>query len=684
MSGGQTVFRVHPAIGIARVGTSPEYYLGPETMAGLPVEGPAGADGRVGGLPIRACTEDEMITSADLRDRNGALKRQGARFRIYAYPEDATRSYPSGQGVEVTIGTEIGGKRVADILWTVHVANKKANSYFLNDEMGIHVYESEHADIRGIRNAPEGPDLDNAARIRRLVIDPGPRAVHGTSAQPAAFDRTTIASYVAADGHVQHCPTYPKSFPSDSFADLYAPSGQIDTLGELTTDASGRLIVLAAYGRSCSWMQPDGTPFPLVGGLIAPGIYGDVNADGWLDDTADGPVDALIRFDDGTVQSVHGGWVIATDPSYAPQTLNVVSLWDDIHDTWIRKLKLRPDIFKSRFDRDYRPHFDTDIHPIFRAAALQRWTTNLPARAIEAHDAAGRISADDAPVTTLMTGLAYIRDPNAPDDSLVGAPFMPLSMGDAGSAFLTVTKTQYFFLSQWNDGKCDAAPPPPLGPGEMLDKAVLINCLGGRFAPGIEMTFVVRDPELYRADWRSSGCGPFRLRGRRMNYAHAQASQPMLTAGYFPLLTGPDGVRSALLEPGDASKFMAVPWQTDYNSCATHPQTPNPLNSTTLYWSWPAQRPVAVHLAAEAHGDALAPQRYSIRGTGTADADPGQQGRWQDLLDSVRHWDGIGFVIQGTAIEGGQHPADQFLEVEGRLDRPEVEPWPTNAVSTDG
>lgn len=684
MTGIGNLFRIHPAIGIARVGTSRDYYLGPETMAGLPIEATAGSRTLVGGLPIKAGTEAEPISSGDLRDQSGALKRQGARFRIYAYPDGEAHRYPGGQGVEVTIGSEIGGKRVADIRWTVHVANKKANSYFLNDELGIHVYEPEHADVRGLRNAPEGPDLDNATRLRRLVIDPGPRAIHGASAAPVAFDKATIASYVASDGRVQRCPTYPKSFPDDSFSDIYAPTGRIDTLGELETDAAGRLVVLAAYGRACSWMQPDGSPFPLVGGLIAPGIYGDVNADGWFDDTADGPVDAVILFEDGSTEAAHGGWVISTDPSYAPQTLNVVSLWDDIHDTWIRKLKLRPDIFKSRYRDAYRPHFDTDIHPVFRAAALQRWTTNLPARAIEAHDATGAISGAQPPHETLMSGLAYIRNPNAPDDSLVGAPFMPLSMGDAGSAFLTVTKTQYFFLSQWNDGKFEAGTAPALGPGEMLDKAVLVNCLGGRFAPGIEMTFIVRDPELYREDWRSAGCGPFRLRARKLDYAHAQASQPVLTAGYFPLLKGPDGVRSAALEPGDASKFMAVPWHTDYNSCATHPQTPNPQNSTTLYWSWPAQRPVAVHLAADSRGDALAPQRYSIRGAGTADADPGQQGRWQDLIDSVLHWDGIGFVIQGTAIDGGDYPADQFLEVEGRLDRPEVEPWPTNAVSTEG
>ena len=48
------VYRVHPAIGIARVGNSEEFYIGPETMAGLPVEGNSTT---TGGLPIKPGTE---------------------------------------------------------------------------------------------------------------------------------------------------------------------------------------------------------------------------------------------------------------------------------------------------------------------------------------------------------------------------------------------------------------------------------------------------------------------------------------------------------------------------------------------------------------------------------------------------------------------------------------------------
>jgi hypothetical protein len=47
------IFRIHPAIGIARVGNSDEYVVAPETMAGSP---DSGNPNLTGGLPIRAGT----------------------------------------------------------------------------------------------------------------------------------------------------------------------------------------------------------------------------------------------------------------------------------------------------------------------------------------------------------------------------------------------------------------------------------------------------------------------------------------------------------------------------------------------------------------------------------------------------------------------------------------------------
>ena len=83
----QSIFRIHPAIGIARVGNSQEYYLAPESIAAMPQPGKDG-DTTTGGLPIRPGTESDIIKSSEIRDAQGAFKRQAARFRIFAYDND--------------------------------------------------------------------------------------------------------------------------------------------------------------------------------------------------------------------------------------------------------------------------------------------------------------------------------------------------------------------------------------------------------------------------------------------------------------------------------------------------------------------------------------------------------------------------------------------------------------------
>src|ERR1700722_12383822 len=119
-----TIFRVHPAIGIGRVGDSEEFYIAPMTAAGT-IE----PSGLMGGLPIKPGTEDTPITADDFRDTTGNVKRQAARFRIYAYASGSSGTYPNGGGTLVTVGSTVGGKKVVDIVWTVHLANKKLNNY---------------------------------------------------------------------------------------------------------------------------------------------------------------------------------------------------------------------------------------------------------------------------------------------------------------------------------------------------------------------------------------------------------------------------------------------------------------------------------------------------------------------------------------------------------------------------
>jgi hypothetical protein len=669
MSG--SILRIHPAIGLARVGNSEEYYIGPETAAGMPVKPD---DPTMGGLPIKPGTESDTITSSDVRDANGALKRQAARFRIFQYSADEAGRYPSGGGTEIQIGSTVDGKEVVDIIWTAHLANKKANWYQLDDDRGVKAYDD------GATPSPRNPDgqgsnPDNPERLRKLVIDPGPRAIKGSSMSGISFDKKTEACYWESGDGIQTIGDYPKSFPDDAFDELEHPSDvPIETLGELQTDDKGRLLVLAAFGTACAWYKGPGEPYPLPH---------DVNNDGWFDDVADGPVTAVLVFEDGSVHEVGGGaWVITTDPAYAPQIPNAVSLWDDIFDSWVRKLDLMPDLFSSAdgsFNSDYRPSFDDDVRPMFRSAGLQRWIANFNILAIGAHADVDKIAASDDPEDTMLGGLGFIRDPD--DEAASGKDrTMPLSLGDAGESFLSLSKTQFFFLKQWNARKAKAGPGPRIGAGEYLDRAVLANCLGGRFSPGIDMTFICREPDLYYKDWQATG--PFRIKLKPLAYAQAKRNKPFLTGGYTPRRNDTSG-----LEPGDVSKFMAIPWHTDYNSCATHTPAPNPTFNNTLYWSWPAQRPVAVYVAGDVvDGKLPVRQRFSVRGEGTETDASDQVGRYQLRVDMIRKWQDIGVVIQGTAIDGGDFDAEHYLEVASRLDDSgnPVEEWPNTVPPGTG
>lgn len=711
------IFRIHPAIGFARVGESQDFYLQPETSAGTL------AGDVAGGLPLRAGSpqpdHDETITDRDLRDGDRAMKRQGARFKIFQY-SSGDGAYPHGGGDPITIGSKLAdGREVKDIVWTVHLANKKANWFGVNDFIGIDVYNSnvDHKEkndqlvLRNPGNPPEGPELKKhsigykqleedlaylSTQRKDWVIDPGPRAIRGTSADSVAFDAKTTASY--GSGGTIKTTAYPISFPSMHFKDRSCPAGEIDTLGELKTDQFGRLIVLPAFGRACA-----------VNGAKLEHF---VDNKGWFDDTADGSVNATLILDQGDPVTVVGAWVVTTDPAYAPQIRNAVSLWDDVFDTFIQKLALEPKVFDGAFNTSLDPGFEYDLGPFFRAAGLQRWIANLPAKGVLAHEKVEQITELTDSTNTELHGLGVIRNPD--DSNAAKQQFtMPLSLGDAGQSFMSPTPTQYFFLKQWDSGKKQAQR-TTLGPGEALDRAALENCLGGRFSPGIDITFICRDVNLYVQNWQA-GAGPFRIDVKPIDYGEAAASGdlPFLTVGYVPLQPAYGRV-----EPGDICKFMAIPWHADYNSCATHLPEPNPTPNNTLFWSWPAQRPVAVHVASDVvKGSSEPPHlRFSVRGTGTpvplaverdANGHPttnpptplrnaaGDQisevwnvGRYQNTIDMITHWSHIGTVLQAPQVESLPNgtPSDWFVEAESQLEGPEdpVHRWPKLTVPPAG
>jgi L-lysine epsilon oxidase-like protein len=212
-------------------------------------------------------------------------------------------------------------------------------------------------------------------------------------------------------------------------------------------------------------------------------------------------------------------------------------------------------------------------------------------------------------------------------------PLMPLLCGDnplsntAPSKFLRLTDYMLFILKQWSEGRfineidegwLQSPPykpylpyptaPPKTGPG--LDAGVMSNVLGGAFCPGGEACWIMRNPSLYWEPYRfiaDRSVSDFLASAAQMN------SGTGVAADYTFNVENPlsqDSDFSTGLQPGDVTKYSAVPWQSDFNECTTNPNDityadwntnyparPNDpeLSKDAKVWTtmwWPAHRPL--------------------------------------------------------------------------------------------
>jgi len=481
-----TYARIHPAIGVARIGNSGEYFIGPEVPH--PTAPPAGG----------------------YRDAAGKLKRQAAQFRIYGY--DA-----SNQVVGELTSAE------AEIEWTVHVANKKGAWYDFDAALDL----VEAKDLKSARRNAfvQGADRDN------LVIDPGPRFVSGPDRHSAAFDTGQFL-------------------------------GQKVYLGELRTDPAGRLQFLGGKGVS-------GSPLP---GFT---LVTFANNPGWHDDTSDGPVMAEVKIG-GVAIPVDPAWVVTAPPNYSPDLVTPQTMYDVITDALNGALLQTP----------ATPSFTRGILPLLRQFNDAQWVNfgfavqfgwqapnDFLRPEILAKLALKPVSSTEDPYGELRRQIFYsFRNPAA----TTFEPFAwPPLYGDAFGTYDTppvpkdgfsVTSTLYGYLQQWMNGDFEAdynaGAKTPASIDDValadrpatLDLAALHFCMGGPFHPGCEMTWPMRVSSMYRA--------PYRLRQNPYGLTKSDYGE-FLTQQTVNASDGPLSVSG----PGDITKWMAVPWQSDTASC---------------------------------------------------------------------------------------------------------------------
>jgi hypothetical protein len=414
------------------------------------------------------------------KDSSGSVLRQAARFRIYGWEDNVFMG-------EIT-------SAVADIEWTVELANTKAA---FNAFKGI-------GHVGPLRNA-------SVSDRSSLMIQPGPQTISG--------------------------PNGTKLFDNGLFLGVPVP------LGEIQTDANGRLLVLGGFGNSSS---PTNAP-----------IVDFANNDGWHDDISDGPVNATVTLTGtGTPVQASGAWVICPPPRFAPPVFHIISLYDALLQTAVDQLG---------YPVPSTPSFTNDVYPILQRAIGYQWvTTKIGKR----HAPLSVVIPPPATADQRNAVFQVLRDPSI--TPTVDTPhLMPAVWTDYfmdvfgvrghGSpntghwANHALTPTQYNIMKNWAAGNFvnDWVGPPTPGTNitpDGLTQAALENCSGGPFVPGIETSFFTRDVYRY--------VEPFRLDGTQ-------------------------------LSAGDLTKQNAVPWQTDFFDCVF--QSP-------LSW-WPAAHPDNVFTA---------------------------------------------------------------------------------------
>lgn len=650
-------FRIHPAIGVARVGDSGaglrDPFAEPKTFYLAP--------DRIGGLPSEYTRDDpERRTPVQsFKDESGRVRRQAARFQVFR--EDA-----DGGSVPVTLDDP----DIASIVWRVHVANKKAAWHAFSEFQGnLMLGEGNSYERQGVplRNAA----IEDASdRQRRLIIDPGPRMV-SQPGEIAAFDDPQHLPNASDPGDYRFV-----SFPgANGVSSLlgYADSGMypfpIVTLGQMTMDSSGALLFLGGYGRA--------------GGPSEVSIQSFAGADGFFDDISDGPVTATVRFTSGETLNLDA-WVVTGSPKFAPELVNITTLDDIIFDMAVRHKGSAPEIYdpeREVWNEDFVVDFHQHILPVFERMESYQWVADVAPMVVFASPRFDISDNGEANRERRERWFGYLRNPGmgaswefSPDHGRAfadgGFPLMPQNSGSNSitntliSKFVSLTPTQYFLLGQWARGRFDVNGPRRSGfMPQALDRASVGNCVGAPMAPGIEVTWTLRNPAIYRDD------DPYRI-------LH-ESGPDYAATGLNP---SRDETRGGGCQPGDLTKRMAIPWQADFFACTA--QLVNfrdplvnqsverslanfdanlvghiPVPPTFLAHWWPPQSPIQVY------SGAVTPEEQTLDGgVGLGEKVAYQRGV-NTFLQTILAWKYLGFVVNDSSRQD-RDAYPNFLEKE--------------------
>ena len=224
---------------------------------------------------------------------------------------------------------------------------------------------------------------------------------------------------------------------------------------------------------------------------------------------------ATVTLKDGTVLEADPAMVAVTPPNFGQGLYGAVSMYDVVYNMnveqgWVPKQEI--------------PDFWEHIYPIFDRMTQTQWVNhgffmvfgqNSPADFTKA-DLVRQLS-NNGPASASLRQRVFdwFRDPASKDYRPAQVPpFYGDGFGEYTNIAivdLPVTATQYAWLKSWAKGDFTTNKPqvyknlnevPLQEQPHMLTKTNLDDCLGGPFHPGIELTWPMRVPQMWKEPYR--------------------------------------------------------------------------------------------------------------------------------------------------------------------------------------
>ncbi|WP_299685737.1 LodA/GoxA family CTQ-dependent oxidase [uncultured Dokdonia sp.] len=693
----QPKFRIYPSIGIARMGN-----------------GPATKDQVI--FSPEVPWENLYDTKQNYITEDGALKKQAQRFYIYECDDD-------GKPICAISAEDY------DIHWSVEVANKKPFWYDFNNSLDLSVVADNQNLSPNFVEKNIAPGV-GAKRRNPNVLDQGIRQEGGYDYRKELVNSPDAVAVSESHKRQEIRGKFPftKGKALSMLAKSLHTNAKQVNLGTAEYD-DGTLIFYPADGISASLNPSDlNTDF-----ADNSNWYDDI-CDGRITATIKSK-DGKNEYHLTDAESA--AWVASAPPDYAPQIQPISTMFDLVcgaaNDTYTPELSLvfpmmyrlyrmqwvnlgdflspsfKETMDKLAKDNKFKYIYDKGSTPEERKEAdeVREMIFKLFRNPIYNYDNEPIIpSKDMTNIDNRGSGTQELKLPYYPGDGIdyPGSPaqwfaippmiYDELKKWKDGEfetpdsfKFKNINQMGRFYRKRFKQAAKDEARKPLL-----MTRAVLETLYGGGFHPGVELTWPMRHDLMYAenkmiypwvSEHKNYTYGFYGLREIRLNTASPE-EQKKIYYNDFGFQMDSNNIKESMKKgadhwlwkttPGDLTKWMGIPWQSDAGSCqAVFVEKQYPIPS----W-WAANLPVQV-LPEDAYQKLLDPtillktkhNIYASRLAWLHTTDTGfigyhaEGGYMNGLINMVYKWKDIG-VVTGRKLNVKGLPKIVYVAFNGK------------------